>query len=66
MQESWLRWSGVDRAQVRHPRAYLVRIVTRQALNALRTASRRREDYFLIRNPHKLTRVDEPAELSAR
>ena len=27
------------------PRAYLVRIVTRQALNRLRTVSRRREDY---------------------
>jgi RNA polymerase sigma-70 factor (ECF subfamily) len=45
LQESWLRWADVDRAQVRDPRAYLVRIVTRQALNALRAASRRREDY---------------------
>ncbi len=30
---------------MREPRAYLVRIVTRQALNHLRTVSRRREDY---------------------
>jgi RNA polymerase sigma-70 factor (TIGR02957 family) len=45
LQESWLRWADVDRAQIQDPRAYLVRIVTRQALNALRTASRRREDY---------------------
>ncbi|MFD5703144.1 RNA polymerase sigma-70 factor [Streptomyces lasiicapitis] len=45
LQESWLRWSGVDRAQVRDPRAYLVRLVTRQALNRLRTLSRSREDY---------------------
>ena len=45
LQESWLRWAGVDQAQVREPRAYLVRIVTRQALNQLRTVSRRREDY---------------------
>ena len=45
LQESWLRWAGVDRSQVRDPRAYLVRIVTRQALNALRTLSRRREEY---------------------
>ena len=42
---SWLRWSGVDQTQVRDPRAYLVRIVTRQALNRIRTLSRRREDY---------------------
>lgn len=45
LQESWLRWVGVDRAQVRDPRAYLVRLVTRQALNRLRTLSRSREDY---------------------
>ena len=45
LQESWLRWAAVDRAEVRDPRAYLVRVVTRQALNALRTLSRRREDY---------------------
>lgn len=45
VQETWLRWSGVDRAEVRDARAYLVRIVTRQALNRLRTQARRREDY---------------------
>jgi RNA polymerase sigma-70 factor (ECF subfamily) len=45
VQETWLRWDGVDRAAVRDPRAYLVRIVTRQALNRLRSQARRREDY---------------------
>jgi RNA polymerase sigma-70 factor (TIGR02957 family) len=45
VQETWLRWDGVDRTEVRDPRAYLVRIATRQALNRLRTVSRRREDY---------------------
>jgi RNA polymerase sigma-70 factor (ECF subfamily) len=45
LQESWLRWADVDRSQVRDPRPYLIRIVTRQALNRLRTLSRRREDY---------------------
>jgi RNA polymerase sigma-70 factor (TIGR02957 family) len=45
VQETWLRWSGADRADVREPRAYLVRIVTRQALNRLRTVARRREEY---------------------
>jgi RNA polymerase sigma-70 factor (ECF subfamily) len=45
VQETWLRWSGVDHDQVRDPRAYLVRIVTRQALNRMRTLARRREDY---------------------
>src|SRR6202453_4024182 len=45
LQESWLRWADADQSQVRDPRAYLVRIVTRQALNRLRSVSRRREDY---------------------
>jgi RNA polymerase sigma-70 factor (TIGR02957 family) len=45
VQETWLRWAGVDQAQVRDPRAYLVRIATRQALNRLRTMARRREQY---------------------
>ncbi len=45
VQETWLRWVNVDQAEVREPRAYLVRMVTRQALNRLRTVSRRREDY---------------------
>ncbi|MEN5072905.1 RNA polymerase sigma-70 factor [Isoptericola cucumis] len=45
VQETWLRWAAVDRSQVREARPYLVRAVTRQALNRLRTVSRRREDY---------------------
>jgi RNA polymerase sigma-70 factor (TIGR02957 family) len=45
LQETWLRWADVDQAEVGDPRAYLVRIVTRQALNRLRTVSRRREEY---------------------
>jgi len=48
VQESWLRWAGLEeaaRADVVNPRAYLVQTVTRQALNRLRTLARRREDY---------------------
>ena len=48
VQETWLRWAaigGAARDEVRDPRAYLVRIVTRQALNRLRSVSRRREEY---------------------
>ena len=45
LQDSWLRWSRVDQGEVRDPRAYLVRIVTRQALNRLRTVQRQREEY---------------------
>jgi RNA polymerase sigma-70 factor (TIGR02957 family) len=45
VQETWLRWADVDKREVVDPRAYLVRIVTRQSLNRLRTLGRRREDY---------------------
>jgi RNA polymerase sigma-70 factor, ECF subfamily len=45
VQETWLRWADVDQAEVRDPRAYLVRTVTRQALDRLRALSRRRETY---------------------
>lgn len=45
LQETWLRWVGVDLADVRDRRAYLVRITTRQALNRVRALRRRREEY---------------------
>ncbi len=45
LQEAWLRWADVDKTEVRDPRAYLIRVVTRLALNQMRTLSRRREDY---------------------
>ncbi|WP_067898313.1 RNA polymerase sigma-70 factor [Nocardia vaccinii] len=45
LQETWLRWVGVDLDEVRDQRAYLVRITTRQALTRLRSMGRRRESY---------------------
>ncbi|OPX13401.1 RNA polymerase sigma-70 factor [Mycobacterium sp. AT1] len=45
LQESYLRWAEVDLAGVRDTKAYLAQLVTRQALNALRAQSRRREEY---------------------
>ena len=45
LQESWMRWADVLFDEVRDPRAYLVRIVTRQSLNRLRTLQRQRETY---------------------
>jgi len=45
LQETWLRWVGVDVGRVDDPRAYLVRITTRQSLNRLRAMRRRREAY---------------------
>ncbi len=42
LQETWLRWTGVDLGTVHDQRAYLVRITTRQALSRLRALSRTR------------------------
>ncbi len=62
VQETWLRWAEADRATVRDPRAYLVRIVTRQALNQLRTLARRREDYVGEWLPEPLLTTPDIAE----
>jgi RNA polymerase sigma-70 factor (TIGR02957 family) len=45
LQETWLRWAGVDLDTVQDQRAYLVRVTTRQALTRLRTLGRRKESY---------------------
>ncbi|MEW2175719.1 RNA polymerase sigma-70 factor [Streptomyces sp. NPDC005406] len=45
VQEAWLRWSAASREDVREPRAFLVRIVTRLAIDRLRQLGARREAY---------------------
>ncbi len=45
VQDAWLRWSAADHAQVREPRAYLVRVTTRLAIDRLRHVQSRREAY---------------------
>jgi RNA polymerase sigma-70 factor (ECF subfamily) len=45
VQEAWLRWSTIDHDDIRDPRAYLIRITTRLALNKLREQKARREAY---------------------
>ncbi|GAA2893049.1 RNA polymerase sigma-70 factor [Streptosporangium fragile] len=45
VQEAWLRWSEVDASDVRDDRAYLVRVVTRLAIDRLRRVRARREAY---------------------
>ncbi|MGW6691121.1 RNA polymerase sigma-70 factor [Streptomyces sp. NPDC054961] len=62
LQETWLRWIKVDRAQVRDHRAYLVRIATRQALNRLRTMKRRKEAYVGPWLPEPLLTAPDVAE----
>ncbi len=45
VQDAWLRWSAADRRDVVDPRAYLVQITTRLALDRLGAARTRREVY---------------------
>ncbi|MFF8601035.1 RNA polymerase sigma factor SigJ [Streptomyces sp. NPDC015232] len=45
VQEAWLRWTADDRTGVREPRAFLVRITTRLAIDRLRRIRSRRESY---------------------
>src|SRR5258708_6879202 len=62
LQETWMRWAGVDLATVRDHRAYLVRITTRQALARLRTLGRRRESYVGPWLPEPLLTAPDVAE----
>jgi len=62
LQETWLRWAGVDLGTVHDQRAYLVRITTRQALSRLRTLGRRKESYVGPWLPEPLLTAPDVAE----
>ena len=62
LQETWLRWADIDHATVRDPRAFLVRITTRQALTRLRTLRRRKESYVGPWLPEPLLTAPDVAE----
>jgi RNA polymerase sigma-70 factor, ECF subfamily len=62
LQETWLRWSGVDHEVVENERAYLVRITTRLALTRLRTLRRRKESYVGPWLPEPLLTAPDVAE----
>ena len=62
LQEVWLRWADVDHSEVREPRAYLVRITTRLALNRIRSLARRRESYVGPWLPEPLLTAPDVAE----
>src|SRR3954470_4172053 len=62
LQETWLRWVGVDLDSVQVHRAYLVRIVSRQELQRLRTLGRRQESYVGPWRPEPLLTAPDVAE----
>ena len=65
VQDTWLRWDAIGddaRSAVRDPRAYVVRMVTRKALDRLRSNARRREDYVGEWLPEPLLTAPDVAE----
>ncbi|MDF2712933.1 MAG: hypothetical protein K0R62_8585 [Nonomuraea muscovyensis] len=62
LQETWMRWAGVDLGTVLDQRAYLVKITTRQALMRLRTLGRRKESYVGPWLPEPLLTAPDVAE----
>ncbi|QJW36379.1 RNA polymerase sigma-70 factor [Cellulosimicrobium protaetiae] len=71
VQEAWLRWSAADRSDVLDPRAYLVRVTTRLALDRLRTLRARRETYVgswlpdpLLTTPDAALQVERAEDVS--
>ncbi len=65
VQETWLRWDALGddgRGEVRDERAFLVRMVTRKALDRLRANARRREEYVGEWLPEPLLTAPDVAE----
>ncbi len=65
VQDTWLRWDAIGgdaRADVRDPRAFLVRMVTRKALDRLRANARRREEYVGAWLPEPLCTAPDVAD----
>lgn len=62
VQEAWLRWSGVDPTKVDDPRAYLVTVVSRVAIDRLRRAGSRRESYVGEWLPEPVSDLPDGAE----
>ena len=58
VQDVWIRWQSADRKAVHDPPAYLATITTRLAINVVKSARSRREEYFGIWLP-------EPVDTSA-
>ncbi|MFF4490540.1 RNA polymerase sigma-70 factor [Streptomyces sp. NPDC001544] len=62
LQETWMRWVKVHQDAVQDPRAYLVRVTTRQALMRLRALRRRKESYVGPWLPEPLLTAPDVAE----
>jgi RNA polymerase sigma-70 factor, ECF subfamily len=61
VQDTWLRWRDAPADDVRSARAYLTTVATRLAIDRLRSAQRRREEYVGPWLPEPLVTDDDPA-----
>jgi len=64
-QEAFLRWSMARQDDILQPRAWLLRVTTRLALDHLRSAHHRRERYVGPWLPEPVPDTDEPPQLLA-
>jgi RNA polymerase sigma-70 factor (TIGR02957 family) len=62
VQEAYLRWSGVEHSEINDPRAFLVRVTTRLAIDRLRRARTRRESYIGPWLPEPILTRQDPSE----
>jgi RNA polymerase sigma-70 factor (ECF subfamily) len=62
VQEAWLRWSRVDPTTVKDARAFLVRVVTRLALDRLRRIKAQHEEYVGPWLPEPIMTQPDPVE----
>src|SRR5579859_2151789 len=58
VQDTFLKWTEVDEEAVRHPKAFLVKILTNRCINYLNSARMRREEYIGIWLPEPLQNYD--------
>ena len=65
LQEAFLRWQATDRSVVQSPKAFLITVVSRLSLDALKSAHRQREVYIGPWLPEPIVGpVSEPLELA--
>jgi RNA polymerase sigma-70 factor, ECF subfamily len=67
VQETWLRWQKQDLAQVDSPKAWMIATITRLCIDQLRSARRKREEYYGVWLPEPLVESGgrSPAESAA-
>lgn len=58
VQDAYLKWMEMETSDVRHTKAYLVKIVTNQCINHLNSARMKREEYIGVWLPEPVVNYD--------